>query len=91
MSTMTDQHVMLRHDLRPGDLGRVIEQHGVLYAAEFGFDHTFEAYAAETLGDFGRTARPKNNQKSVSRADNADVIRPTGYRFIILSKYGERS
>jgi GNAT superfamily N-acetyltransferase len=33
----------------------VIELHGALYAAEYGFDHTFEAYVAETVGQFGRT------------------------------------
>lgn len=57
MPTSADQQLIIRHDPRPGDLGRVIEQHGVLYTAENGFDHTFEAYVAETLGQFGREAR----------------------------------
>lgn len=50
--------VTIRHELQPGDLGRVVEQHGVLYAAEYGFDHGFEAYVAETAAEFGRLARP---------------------------------
>src|SRR5579864_4515503 len=50
------QQITIRHDLRPGDLGRVTLLHGVLYAEEYGFDHTFEAYVAETLGAFGRAA-----------------------------------
>jgi GNAT superfamily N-acetyltransferase len=54
MSAGTPPHVTIRHDLRPGDLGRVIELHAVVYATEFGFDHTFEAYVAETIGQFGR-------------------------------------
>lgn len=45
--------VTIRHDLRPGDLGRVAEQHGVLYAEEYGFDQTFEAYVAQSLAEFG--------------------------------------
>ena len=43
-----------RHDLRPGDLGRVTELHGVLYAEEFGYSYEFEAYVAESLGEFGK-------------------------------------
>ncbi len=58
MTTDAERRVTLHHDLRPGDLGRVTELHGVLYAEEYGFDHRFEAYVAETLGEFGRTARP---------------------------------
>jgi GNAT superfamily N-acetyltransferase len=55
MSTAIRPHVTIRDDVRPGDLGRVIELHGGLYAGEYGFDHTFEAYVAETIGQFGRT------------------------------------
>lgn len=58
MSTAIRPHVTIRHDIRPGDLGRLIEVHGVLYAAEHGFDHTFEAYVAETVGQFGGTFEP---------------------------------
>ena len=56
MKATGDPRVTLRHDLRPGDLGRVTMQHGVLYAAEYGFDHTFEAYVAESLAEFGKAA-----------------------------------
>lgn len=56
MTTSADQQLTVRHDLRPGDLGRVTALHGLLYAAEYGFDHTFEAYVAETLGEFGLAA-----------------------------------
>jgi N-acetylglutamate synthase-like GNAT family acetyltransferase len=47
--------LVVRHELRPGDLGRVAELHGVLYATEYGFDQRFEAYVAETLGEFARS------------------------------------
>lgn len=48
----------IRHDLRPGDLGRVTAIHGELYAAEYGFSHVFEAYVAETLAEFGKNYEP---------------------------------
>jgi N-acetylglutamate synthase-like GNAT family acetyltransferase len=46
--------VQIRTDLRPGDTGAIIHLHGVLYAREYGFDHTFEAYVAGPLAEFVR-------------------------------------
>jgi GNAT superfamily N-acetyltransferase len=58
MPTDTGVDVTVRYELRPGDMGRVISQHGIIYAQEYGFDHGFEAYVAETVAEFGRLARP---------------------------------
>jgi N-acetylglutamate synthase-like GNAT family acetyltransferase len=44
--------IVLRHDLRPGDVGSVVWLHGTVYAAEYGFDFTFEAYVAGPMADF---------------------------------------
>ena len=65
----TNRRVPLRHDLRPGDLGRVTALHGVLYAEEHGFAHRFEAYVAETLGEFGRTARSAVDRLWIAELD----------------------
>jgi ribosomal protein S18 acetylase RimI-like enzyme len=46
--------VALRTTLRPGDLGTIVHLHGTLYAREYGFDPTFEAYVAGPLAEFVR-------------------------------------
>jgi GNAT superfamily N-acetyltransferase len=45
------ESITLRTDLHPGDLGWIVYLHGVVYAAEHGFDPTFEAYVAGPLAD----------------------------------------
>ncbi len=52
--------VTIRNELRPGDLGYLIYLHGTLYAAECGWDHTFEAYAAGPLAEFARAPKPRD-------------------------------
>src|SRR5512135_3460014 len=44
-----DGDVTLRTALRPGDVGWIVRTHGTVYAREWGFDHTFEAYVAGPL------------------------------------------
>ena len=43
---------------RPGDLGRVVQMHGELYASEFGYDWTFEALVARIVADFALENEP---------------------------------
>ncbi|MDB5485503.1 MAG: transcriptional regulator, MarR family with acetyltransferase [Tardiphaga sp.] len=37
---------------RPGDIGWVVQSHGALYAAEYGFDASFEALVAKVTSEF---------------------------------------
>ena len=39
---------------RPGDMGRVVQLHGELYAREFGYDATFEALVADIVAKYLR-------------------------------------
>ncbi len=67
--TEKERHATIRHDLRAGDLGRVIALHGVLYAAEYGFDQGFEAYVAETLAELGQAPRPERDRLWLAELD----------------------
>ena len=50
---MTDQTgITIRHQLKPGDIGYIVYLHGTLYAEEYDFDRTFDAYVAEPMAKF---------------------------------------
>lgn len=49
-------------DLAPGDAGWIVGRHGALYAAEEGFDATFEALVAEILAGFLRDHDPERER-----------------------------
>ena len=50
---MTDQTgITIRHELKPGDVGYIVYLHGTLYAEEYDFDRTFDAYVAEPMAKF---------------------------------------
>lgn len=51
----TLKDIIVRHDLQPGDMGNVVNLHAVVYAEEYGFDHTFEGYVASGLAEFAQS------------------------------------
>lgn len=58
---------------QPGDLGWAVQQHGVLYAEQFGWDETFEALAAEVSAKFLRDFDPKWECSWIAEKDGENV------------------
>ena len=48
----------LRCLIQPGDIGYIVSLHGTLYAQEYGYDQTFEAYVAAGLAEFIQPFNP---------------------------------
>jgi GNAT superfamily N-acetyltransferase len=51
--------ISVRHRLDPGDFGAIVSLHGLLYAREYGYDTTFEAYVAAPLVQFVLSESPR--------------------------------
>lgn len=64
---MTDKrlvapNIKIRHEIKPGDIGYVLYLHGLLYAEEYGLEHTFEADVAASLSEFYSTFEPSQDR-----------------------------
>jgi DNA-binding MarR family transcriptional regulator/ribosomal protein S18 acetylase RimI-like enzyme len=53
--------IVLR-DPEPGDYGWIVERHGALYGAEYGFDAHMEGYVAEVMGAYVTNYQPTRDR-----------------------------
>lgn len=58
---------------RPGDIGWVVQSHGAFYAAEYGFDASFEALVAEIAGQFLASHDPGRERCWIAEYDGAQA------------------
>jgi GNAT superfamily N-acetyltransferase len=61
--------VVIRPLGRPGDLGWVVMAHGETYAAEFGWDTTFEALVARIVADYAADHDPAREAAWIAEVD----------------------
>ena len=58
---------------RPGDMGWIVQQHGALYAREFGWDISFEGLCAEIAAQFLKDFDPARERCWIAEIDGQQV------------------
>ncbi|WP_145044822.1 helix-turn-helix domain-containing GNAT family N-acetyltransferase [Paenibacillus xylanexedens] len=72
-SEPTERRIHVRTELKPGDVGALIQLHGWVYAKECGYNHEFEAYVCKTFYDFLQTYSPDKDRFWLVESDHEIV------------------
>ena len=73
LSPPSEAEPYLIRPLLPGDLGWVVQRHGALYAAEYGWDQSFEALVARIVADYVDDHDPKRDNAWIAEIDGDPV------------------
>jgi GNAT superfamily N-acetyltransferase len=65
--------LLVRRLGQPGDLGWVVMAHGEVYAAEFGWDTSFEALVARIVADYANGSDPDREAAWIAELDGRRV------------------
>jgi ribosomal protein S18 acetylase RimI-like enzyme len=69
--------IVLRHEIRPGDIGLVVYLHGLLFAKEHKFGDTFEAQVAASLAEFSLSFKPDKERLWIAEK-NGQIVGSVG-------------
>jgi GNAT superfamily N-acetyltransferase len=62
--------IVIRTDLRPGDVGFITYLHGKLYSEEYKYGIEFETYVASGLAEFHKNYKPATNRVWICEHEN---------------------
>ena len=66
--SLSDYH--FRSELKPGDIGEVVRQHGFYYTEQYGYGIPFEAYVAQGLYEFYMAYDPLRDKVWICESGN---------------------
>ena len=69
----TQNQLIFRHDLKAGDLGKLIMYAGIYSNADFGYPLAFEGYVAKTFAEYIINPQPKDRIWIVEESDGKFV------------------
>ena len=70
---VTINDIIIRTELKPGDIGFVIHRHGKLYHEEYGYGIAFEAYVAIGLFEFYENMDPVRDRAWICEHANTII------------------